>query len=297
MTGGKDLAGAGAGDENALLDALARDVRAQAASGAETLCVARLLALAPWSRRQTERRFRERFLTSPARYFRDCQTERAEQLLQNGADVLSAASDSGFASAGRLHDALVQRRGVTPGEVRRKGAGVTIDYGFFDTQIGVVLIAATERGLCALRIGAATGANEKLAEVRQDFPQADFCERPEAVQAYADQLVAFLEARADTFSPRLDLLTGTTFQREVWAELQRVAPGERISYSELARRVGRPDAVRAVAGACASNNVAIAIPCHRIVRKGGALSGYRWGREWKARLLELEAQMVEPRAS
>lgn len=278
--------------EDAILEALAQEVRRQAADGGANLCLQRLTALAPWSRRQLERRFRERFLTSPARYFRDCRTEAAEKLLAGGQDVLSASVQSGFASPGRLHDALVRRRGLTPGEVRRRGEGVPIDYGFFDTQIGIVLIAATPRGLCSLRICQFVGAQEQLDEMRREWPKAEMTEQPEAVQVYADQLIAFLDARSETFSPPLDIFFGTTFQREVWTALQRVPPGEISSYTDLAVRIGHPSAVRAVANACANNRIAIAIPCHRILRRDGALAGYRWGAAWKRRLLEMEAEMT-----
>lgn len=278
-------------NETATLEAISRDIQAQAAEGQESLSMERLLALSPWSRRQMERLFREKFLTSPARYFRDCQWDKAEQLLRDGNDVLTASLESGFASPGRLHDAVVQRRGMTPGEIRRRGAGVHIDYGFFDTQIGVVLMAATSRGLCSLRLCQFRGASEQLAEVEQDFTQAEMVENPEALQSYADQLVAFLEARTDIFDPPLDIIFGTTFQREVWTELRKLRPGETLSYTQLAARIGQPTAVRAVASACARNHLAIAIPCHRIVRQDGSLAGYRWGIEWKQRLLALEARM------
>jgi AraC family transcriptional regulator of adaptative response/methylated-DNA-[protein]-cysteine methyltransferase len=271
-------------------DALAREIRRQAAEGHERLEMAGLLAISGRSRRQTERLFRDHHLTSPARFFRDCQTEIAERLLSEGHDVLSAALTSGFASPGRLHDAIVRRRGLTPGQLRRRGAGVRIAFGFFDTQIGVVLLAATERGLCSLRLCQFHGAEESLAEIQADFPRAELHERPEALQPYADQLVAFLDAQTPDFCPSMDVLLGTTFQREVWAELGRVRPGETVTYAALAARIGRPKAVRAVAGACASNQLAIAIPCHRAVRGDGSLAGYRWGIEWKRRLLELESQ-------
>lgn len=282
--------------EKATLNALAHDIRAQAAEGRECLSVERLLALSCWSRRQTERLFREKYLTSPARFFRDCQGDRAERLLRDGRDVLSAAVESGFASPGRLHDAVVTRRGMTPGEVRRGGAGVPISYGFFDTPLGVVLLAATPRGLCALRLCQFRGSQEQLDDVQKDFPHAQFTEDADAVQPYADQLVAFLDARAPAFDPPLDILLGTTFQREVWAELQKLTPGETISYTELAARVGRPAAVRAVAQACAHNQLAIAIPCHRAVRQDGTLAGFRWGLEWKTRLLAMEANLQKPGA-
>ena len=179
------------------------------------------------------------------------------------------------------------------GEIRRQGAGVCLSWGFFDTQIGIVLLAATPRGLCTLRLCQLHGGEKELQEVRADFPAAKFVDNPAALQSYADQLVAFLGAKADNFCPALDLLFGTTFQREVWTELQTLRPGETVSYTALARRVGRPAAVRAVASACARNHLAIAIPCHRVVKSDGSLAGYRWGIQWKSRLLALEAQMRE----
>lgn len=280
-------------DRSCFLDSFAAEIRRQARSGVAALCLDSLLTAAPWGRRQTERRFRDRFLTSPARYFRDCQWEAAEKMLLGGKDVLTVSLEAGFASPGRLHDAVLQRRGMTPGEVRRKGGGVVIRYGFFETQIGIVLIAATARGLCSLRLCQFTGSQEQLDEVIADFPNAEMIEAPHEVQRYANQLVAYLDQREATFLPRLDILRGTTFQREVWAELQRLPPGETISYAELARRVGRPSAVRAVAGACAANHLAIAIPCHRALRSNGSLAGFRWGQIWKRRLLDLEAEFTK----
>ncbi|GAB4553152.1 MAG: hypothetical protein OHK0023_21930 [Anaerolineae bacterium] len=283
--------------ETQLLDELERLIHQQIEEGLPSLNIERLMQHSPYSRRQTERLFRARFLTSPARFFRDCQADRARTLLLNGEDVLSAAYQVGFASAGRLHDAVIVRSGMTPGELRRRGAGVLIRIGFFETQLGVVLIAATERGVSALQMCGAAPTSEQLAEritrLRQEFAEADFDEDPVFLQAYADALVAFLDARTDRFCPPLDILQGSTFQREVWAELQRLHPGETVSYAELARRIGKPSAVRAVARACATNRVAIAIPCHRAVRSDGSLAGYRWGLQWKMRLLELEASLYK----
>jgi AraC family transcriptional regulator of adaptative response/methylated-DNA-[protein]-cysteine methyltransferase len=284
--------------EDSILEDLAADIRKQAADGLERLDIDRLMQLAPWSRRQTERRFRDKFLTSPARYFRDCQWDCAKQLLFEGVDVLSASVRSGFASPGRLHDAVIARLGLTPGQVRRRGAGVHINFGFFQTQVGIVLLAATNRGLSSLRICGADPSVEQLcqevAQLRDDFANAEIEENSAALQPYADQLVAYLDARTGAdFCPPLDILEGTTFQREVWAELQKLEPGETITYSELASRIGKPKAVRAVASACASNQLAIAIPCHRAIRQDGDLAGYRWGIAWKRRLLVIEAQRRE----
>ncbi len=285
--------------EDRILESVAEEIRRQAAEGCERLDMDRILSISHWGRRQTERRFRDRFLTSPVRYLRDSQIEIAERLLLDGDDVLSASMKSGFASPGRLHDAILSRRGLTPGEIRRRGAGVHIDFGFFQTQLGIVMLAATKRGLCSLRICGANPSREqlaeKIAEFQAEYPGADLNEDTAPLQPYADQLVAFLDARTPTFCPPLDILTGTTFQREVWAELQQIQPGETVSYAEIAARLGRPGAVRAVASACGANNVAIAIPCHRVIRQDGSLAGYRWGLEWKRRLLQIEAEMKQRR--
>jgi len=287
-------------EEERILDTLAAEIRRQADAGDERLDIERLTALAPWSRRQIERRFRDKYLTSPARYFRDCQWDCARRLLLEGTDVLTASVRAGFASPGRLHDAVVVRSGFTPGEIRRRGAGVHLAFGFFETPIGIVMLAATKRGLSSLRLCGANPSAEQLAEeiaeFWRDFPNAEIEENPAELQTYADQLVRYLDSRTGAdFCPPLDILQGTTFQREVWAELQNLTPGETITYTELARRVGHPNAVRAVANACANNLIAIAIPCHRAIRQDGTLAGYRWGVAWKQRLLALEAERQRQR--
>lgn len=272
---------------------LALAIAEQALAGQDRFDMDVILARSVWGRRQTERYFRDVMLTSPQRYFRDCQAEIARERLLNGDDVLTASTAAGFSSTGRLHDALIARYGLTPGEVRQKGQGMQVNYGFFSTQVGVVILAATERGVCFIALCGVEADLEtmesRLDSLRGLLPEAELIENLGAIQEYADHLVAFLERRTPEFCPPLDIIQGTTFQREVWAELRRTQAGEILSYRELAERLGRPEAVRAVASACARNNVAIAIPCHRVRRSDGSLSGYRWGVEWKARLLALEA--------
>ena len=244
--------------EGEALEGLAREIRCQVADGQERLCMERLLRLAPWCRRQTERLFRERFLTSPTRYFRDCQWDNAERLLKSGENVLEASLQSGFASPGRLHDAVVQRRGMTPGEIRRRGAGVQIKFGFFDTQIGVVLLAATPRGLCALRLCQFHGAEEQLTEMAQDFPQAERLEDAPAVQPYADQLVAFLDARTDIFNPPLDI----TLRHDVPARSLDGAAKSPAGPDRLLHRTGRAGG-QAVGGAGRRRRLRPQPPRHR----------------------------------
>lgn len=281
----------------AILTQVEREIRRQADGNCERLDYDALLKIAPWGRRQLERLFRERYLTSPQRYFRDVQWECARRLLLEGQDVLSVSLRAGFASPGRLHDAVIARSGMTPGEMRRRGEGVHIDAGFFHTQIGVVLLAATSRGITWLSICGANPTVEMLAaelhKLHVMLPNADISETPEAVKMYADQLVTYLEERTGAdFCPPLDILTGTTFQREVWTELLRLPPGETITIHELAARIGHPEAIAETEEACEINNLSIVIPCHRTVLPDGELRGYRWNKAWKQRLLCIEAERV-----
>lgn len=170
---------------------------------------------------------------------------------------------------------------------------LSIAYGLFDTPLGTVLLAATERGLCSLRLCSPDEAETKREELRRDYPEALLREDREAVERYADALRDYLDGRrAENFCPRLDIVYGTPFQRRVWEALRQTRPGEVVSYAELARRIGQPAAVRAVGGACARNHIAIAIPCHRALRSDGTPAGFRWGLDWKRRLLALEKEFT-----
>uniref|UniRef100_A0A7C1FHU8 Methylated-DNA--[protein]-cysteine S-methyltransferase n=1 Tax=Caldilinea aerophila TaxID=133453 RepID=A0A7C1FHU8_9CHLR len=159
-----------------------------------------------------------------------------------------------------------------------------IRFGVATCELGWVLAAATDRGLCTIELGDEPAALE--ARLRAQFLHAHLVRDPDFGR-WMEQIVAFLDAPQRELSLPLDL-RGTAFQRRVWAALREVPAGEVVSYAELAARIGKPSAVRAVAGACAANHLAVAIPCHRVVRKNGDLSGYRWGVERKRRLLEKE---------
>lgn len=276
--------------DGTLAERAAAQLAQQFEAGAESPDWAAIAARCHIGRRQLERLFRARFATTPARYWADLKAEAAEMLLRSGHDVLTAAAVSGHSGPGRLHEAMLARRGMTPGQVRALGGGVRIGYGAFDTPLGPVLMAATGRGLCALRLCTLKPWEAHLEELRGEFPEAALAEDAAALQPYADQLVAFLEARAQTFDPRIDV-HGTAFQREVWSELRRLAPGETATYAEIARRLGRPKSARAIGQACARNGIAIAIPCHRVLAASGDLRGYRWGPDWKRKLLQLEGEM------
>lgn len=270
--------------------ALVEELQAQFASGADGPDWGLLERRIGVGRRQAERLLRRHGGTTPGRLWAAMKAEAAEALLRAGHDVLTAAVRSGHSGPGRLHDALVGRLGMTPGEVRSRGAGVAMAWRVVRTPFGEALLVATPRGLCALRLAGERSAAEHLADVRQEFPEASFTEGGPVVDAYAADLLAFLEGTTRAFEGAVDC-SGTPFQQAVWEALRAVPAGTTITYGELARRLGRPKGARAVGQACARNGVGIAIPCHRAVGRTGGLTGYRWGEEWKRRLLELEGAL------
>ncbi len=162
-----------------------------------------------------------------------------------------------------------------------------IGYAVIESSLGWLLVAATERGICSVMLG--DSESELLGELQQEFPRARIERDEQHLQVQVEALLACLAGQQPHLSMPLDV-QGTAFQLRVWQELRRIPSGEKIAYSELAERIGRPRAVRAVARACASNPVAILTPCHRIVRLNGDLGGYRWGLERKRRLLEAEQE-------
>lgn len=262
-------------------------IETQVRDGDGSLDYGPLLEAAAVGRRQLDRTFKEATGLTPGAWFRAQRSAEGRRLLQSGVDVLNAAQLAGFSGPGRLHDAIARDTGMTPGEVRRLGAGVTIRHGVHDTPLGPVLLGATTRGLTVLSLCAWVGVDRAMQEMRSDFPRAEFIEDADDVKPYALHLVDWLEHRNPFFEPALDPM-GTSFQVAVWNELRKVKQGETTTYGELARRLGRPEAVRAVARACATNRVSIAIPCHRALAADGSLRGYRWGLEAKEKLLEHE---------
>jgi AraC family transcriptional regulator of adaptative response/methylated-DNA-[protein]-cysteine methyltransferase len=223
---------------------------------------------------------------SPKRFLQYLTKEHARQLLAVSHDVLSATYEAGLSSPGRLHDLLVNCEAMTPGEVRRRGAGVVLRYGLVDTPLGRALAANNDRGLAFLGfVDDETGGFETaLGELRSRWPAAQLMP-DQAVAGY----IARVFARWRDGAPLHLQLTGTNFQIKVWEALLAIPAGRLVSYSQLARRVGRADAVRAVAGAVGRNPVSVLIPCHRVIRDSGDLGGYHWGLSRKAALIALES--------
>jgi AraC family transcriptional regulator, regulatory protein of adaptative response / methylated-DNA-[protein]-cysteine methyltransferase len=210
--------------------------------------------------------------------------EHLKARLAAGDDLWTATTDAGLSGLGRVHDHFVTLDAVTPGEFRRRGAGVAIDWGFHDTRFGDALVATTARGVCFVAFVDDDVSRERaLAELAQTWPGAALAERPDATAPVAAMLGTPGE------SPLRLHVAGTNFQVQVWRALLRIPEGRVTTYSALAQAVGRPAATRAVANAVGANPVSWLIPCHRVIRASGALGGYRWGLDTKRTLLALEA--------
>lgn len=236
---------------------------------------------------QLQRVFRKATGLTPQAYLAELRAERLRQGLAQGLEVTEALYAAGYGSSRAVYERAAERLGMTPGAYRRGGAGRRVVYGVFPSPLGPLLVAGTDQGLCA----AAFEPGDAGAALARSYPHAELVEDPAAVAAWADAINAYL--RGDSL--RLDLpldLEGTAFQRRVWAELCGIPRGQTITYGQLAQAIGRPEAARAVARACASNPVALVIPCHRVIAAGGGLRGYRWGLERKKALLQLEGAMV-----
>lgn len=233
-----------------------------------------------------QRLFRRWAGISPKRFLQFLTAGHAARLLRASRSNLETAYEAGLSGGGRLHDLFINLHAVTPGELKRAGAGLTIHYGFHPSPFGECLIGVTARGVCHLGFVSAEAGRAALAELAAEWPRARLEEASRATLPVARRLFA----RIDNDAPNLDLhVRGTNFQIKVWEALLRILPGTVVSYEDIARRIHAPRAVRAVANAVACNPVGYLIPCHRVIRKSGALGGYRWGETRKKALLAWEA--------
>ncbi|HEX6536969.1 MAG TPA: bifunctional DNA-binding transcriptional regulator/O6-methylguanine-DNA methyltransferase Ada [Gemmatimonadaceae bacterium] len=253
-------------DEPITLDALAREV-----------------AMSPY---HLQRVFKKQVGLSPKKYRDARRLERFKAHVRGGDTVSRATFEAGFGSSSTLYAAAGAGLGMTPAAYRRGGVGVRIRYAVAHTALGVLLVAATDRGVCAVSLG--DSADELESGLTREFPRADLERADAALASWVRPIIAHLEGADAGLELPLELV-GTDFQMRVWRALQEIPAGSTRSYSQVAEAIGRPGAARAVARACASNRVALVVPCHRVVREGGALGGYRWGIERKRRLLESES--------
>ncbi len=237
------------------------------------------------------RLFKQMTGLTPRAYALAQRSRRVRSGLQRDATVTDAMLDAGYNSNGRFYEAAPGMLGMTPGQFRKGGADVEIRFAVGECSLGSVLVAMSTRGVCAILLG---DDAEALARDLQDrFPRARLIGGDRGFERTVAQVVGFIDDPRVGLDLPLDV-RGTAFQQRVWQALRRIPAGRTLSYAQLARRIGSPAAVRAVAGACAANALAVAIPCHRVVRSDGALSGYRWGVERKRSLLALEAGAAKP---
>lgn len=233
-----------------------------------------------------QRLFRRWAGISPKRFVQYLTAERARELLQSDASTFDVSLDIGLSGSGRLHDLLIAMHAATPGDIKTRGGGMTIDYGIYASPFGECFIAMTDRGICALRFLSGESGDVALAHLRSAWSAATLRKRPVAIKAIAERL---FERRPRDTKPIHLLVRGTNFQIKVWEALLRIPPGCIVSYEGLATFVGVPRATRAVASAVAQNAIGYLIPCHRVIRKSGIVGEYRWGATRKQALLAWEA--------
>lgn len=219
---------------------------------------------------------------SPAAYARALREERAREALSNGSSVTEAIYDAGFEAPSRFYDSMDGKLGMAPSAWLRGGEGVTINWAVVETTLGPMLVAASGKGVCRLSF------NEGVEELARRFPNAALVEGGATFEALLQRVIGAVERPGTGVDIPLDV-RGTAFQQRVWQELRRIPPGETRSYSEIAAAAGRPTAVRAAGSANGANNVAVLIPCHRVVRADGSLGGYAYGLDIKRELLAREA--------
>lgn len=254
---------------------------------AETVTNAQLAATLELSVAYFQRCFKKHLGVTPQQYRRRALAERGRTALRGSASVVESIYAAGYSSSSRFYAGLGQELGMKPAVARTGGKGEVIQYALAQCSLGHLMIAWTVAGVCQV---AFADAEHKLVEqLRLHFPHAQL--QPSHHDEWTAAVVAAVEMAAPADLP-LDM-RGTAFQERVWQQLQAIAPGETRSYAEIARELGQPSAARAVAGACAANPLAVLVPCHRVVRADGELSGYRWGRARKRELLEREAQLPD----
>lgn len=251
----------------------------------EPITLRRLAAQVGISPFYLQRAFTRMVGLSPKAYQGAKRMERFTASLKRGETVTNAIYEAGFGSSSRLYARVNEDLGMTPSAFRSGGMGVTLRYITVPTAVGRMLVAATERGIVAVRIGDTEAA--LVTSLHNGYPKAVLCRDMKGLEKYVYRVLQCLNGSEAVDHLPLDV-KATAFQRKVWQALQQIPRGQTRSYREIARAVGQPTAARAVARACASNPVAVAIPCHRVVRGDGHLAGYRWGLQRKKRLLALE---------
>jgi AraC family transcriptional regulator, regulatory protein of adaptative response / methylated-DNA-[protein]-cysteine methyltransferase len=240
-----------------------------------------------------QRKFKSVLGISPRAYADSCRMNQLKDNLRAGHSVTRSMYDAGYSSSSRLYERTASQLGMTPDKYRRGAVAAPIRYTFTDSPLGRMLIAATDKGICAIQFANTDGELEQ--GLKHEFPFAIRRRDDHAMQDWKENLLRQMRGQRLNAALPLDI-QATAFQRRVWSHLQSIPFGATRSYAAVAKAIGQPTATRAVARACATNPVAVAIPCHRVVRKSGDMGGYRWGMERKKALLAIEAGRQQPSA-
>lgn len=256
----------------------------------ETLTLERLSELLNVSKFHLQKTFKKIVGVSPKKYAEIHRVKKFKALLKEGESVTDAIYEVGFGSSSRLYEKSNAQLGMTPTKYRRGGEGMKINYTITKCSLGLLLVAATEKGLCSV----AFADGEKVLEenLTKEYPRAFIVKNENGLHEFVNELLLHLEGTKTRIDLPLDV-QATAFQTRVWEALREIPYGETRSYSDIAKELNQPTATRAVARACATNPIAVVTPCHRVVRENGELSGYRWGIERKKKLLMNEKAIDE----
>ena len=237
------------------------------------------------SQHHLQRQFKQVVGISPLQYAEACRMDQLKMALRRGSQVSAAVYEAGFSSPSRVYSRAAAQLGMTPGEFQQAGRGQVIRYTTVTCHLGTLLVAATERGICAVRLGDAPAALE--ASLQEEFGQAELLPADPTLQEWVEVILRYIAGNEPDLHLPLDV-QATAFRKQVWQAIQQIPYGATRTYQQVANMIGRPTAVRAVARACATNPAALVVPCHRVVRSDGGLGGYRWGVERKEKLLQTE---------
>lgn len=249
--------------------------------------LATLAAIAGLSAFHFHRIFKAITGLTPKAYAANQRRNRVRNQLTKSQSIIAAIYDAGYNSNSRFYEQSSQLLGMTPSDYRAGGTNSRIRFALGECSLGSILVAASEIGICAIALG--DDPNHLAQELQDRFPRAELIGGDNEFEQWVAKVIGFVEAPSIGMDLPLDM-RGTAFQQRVWQALRQIPVGEKVGYTDIAQRIGAPKSVRAVAGACAANTLAVAIPCHRVVRSDGSLSGYRWGVERKAELLRRESQ-------
>jgi AraC family transcriptional regulator, regulatory protein of adaptative response / methylated-DNA-[protein]-cysteine methyltransferase len=285
-TGYRDCARCRPGEAGSSTDMIAEQVREFIENNlSESLTletIGRAIGSSPF---YLQRVFKAKTGMTPRAYAEECRLKAVKKALSDGRQVTEALYEAGYSSASRLYERSSQQLGMTPGTYARGGAGELINYAMSNSPLGRLLMAGTARGICFLQFG--SSEPELKRAMFAEFEAATIVQNAEPLSAWINALHDYFAGCGDASAIPVEM-SGTVFQQAVWRYLRQIPAGETRTYSDVASAIGQPKAVRAVANACASNKVALAIPCHRVVRQNGSPGGYRWGSKRKQQLIKME---------